>query len=101
MTGSVPGIPRQMGQTCALGNAPKALALHPQNILLAVSNSTWTSMPMTGSYGITASWKVYRTDISLYASQQNVQLIFTMKKLSQRVALAEFSKPNGHLRPVT
>ncbi len=48
-TGSDPGSPRHTGHTCVLGSAPNSLA-QPQNILVAVDNSTWTSMPITGSY---------------------------------------------------
>ena len=48
-TGSEPGSPRHTGHTWVLGSAPKLLA-HPQNILVCVDSSTWTSSPRTGSY---------------------------------------------------
>ena len=47
-TGSEPGSPMHTGQTWVLGSAPKAVG-QPQNILVAVPNSTWTSRPITGS----------------------------------------------------
>jgi hypothetical protein len=47
-TGSEPGRPRQVGQTWEFGSAPSAVA-QPQNILVLVPSSTWTSRPMTGS----------------------------------------------------
>ena len=47
-TGSAPGRPRQTGQTWVLGSAPNSVA-QPQNILVFVPSSTWTSRPMTGS----------------------------------------------------
>ena len=53
-TGSAPGSPRHTGHTCVLGSAPNAVA-HPQNILVAVLSSTWTSSPSTGSYAAMAS----------------------------------------------
>ena len=53
-TGSAPGSPRQTGHTCVLGSAPNSVA-QPQNILVAVLSSTWTSRPMTGSYRSSAS----------------------------------------------
>jgi hypothetical protein len=37
MTGSVPGIPWQMGQVRVLGSPPNIVE-HPQNILLAVAS---------------------------------------------------------------
>ena len=52
--GSAPGRPRHTGQTWVLGSAPKFVA-HPQNILVAVDNSTWTSRPRTGSKRATTS----------------------------------------------
>jgi len=36
MTGSVPGMPRQIGQTWLFGDAPAYSEEQPQNILLAV-----------------------------------------------------------------
>src|SRR5205814_3587479 len=48
-TGSAPGSPRQTGQTFVFGGAPNAVE-QPQKIFDAVSNCTWTSSPMTGSY---------------------------------------------------
>src|SRR6476661_53705 len=53
-TGSAPGRPRQTGQVCELGSAPSSVE-HPQNILVLVPSSTWTSRPMTGSYVARAS----------------------------------------------
>ena len=47
-TGSAPGRPRHVGQTWLLGSAPNAVE-QPQNILVFVPSSTWTSRPMTGS----------------------------------------------------
>ena len=46
--GIAPGRPRQVGQTWVLGSPPKA-AGQPQNILVAVLSSTWTSRPSAGS----------------------------------------------------
>src|ERR1700680_3665296 len=51
-TGKAPGMPRQTGQTLVLGDAPKRVE-QEQKILVAVSNWTCTSSPMTGSY---AAW---------------------------------------------
>jgi hypothetical protein len=53
-TGNEPGRPRQTGQVCVFGSAPKALT-QPQNILDAVFSSTWTSRPSTGSNAASAS----------------------------------------------
>src|SRR5215212_1074845 len=50
MTGRVPGMPRQIGQTWLFGAAPAYSAEQPQNILLAVKSWEWTSSPMTASY---------------------------------------------------
>ena len=50
ITGSVPGIPRQSGQTKVFGSASAYPAGHRQNILLAVFNWQCTSSPITGSY---------------------------------------------------
>ena len=47
-TGSVPGWPRQTGQTLVLGSSPNPLR-QPQNILVRVESSTWHSNPMTVS----------------------------------------------------
>jgi hypothetical protein len=46
ITGSVPGMPVQMGHVCVFGGAPN-LVLHAQNNLVRVCNWTWTSKPMT------------------------------------------------------
>ena len=46
--GSEPGSPRQTGHTWVLGSAPNVVE-QPQNIFVAVDNSTWTSSPSTGS----------------------------------------------------
>ena len=48
-TGSDPGRPRQTGQTLVLGSSPNMLG-HPQNSLVAVLSSQWTSSPMTISH---------------------------------------------------
>src|ERR1035438_44407 len=48
-TGKAPGSPRQTGHTFVFGGSPKRVE-HEQNIFEAVSNCTWTSSPMTGSY---------------------------------------------------
>ena len=48
MAGIDPGRPRQTGQTLVLGSFSVSVE-HPQNILVAVDSSTWTSSPMTGS----------------------------------------------------
>src|SRR5579872_1029697 len=48
-TGSVPGMPKQIGQVSVFGSAPNWLR-QPQNILLTVDSSTCTSKPMTASY---------------------------------------------------
>ena len=45
-TGSDPGRPRQTGQTLVLGSSPNMLG-QPQNSLVAVLSSQWTSRPMT------------------------------------------------------
>src|SRR5262245_27353296 len=50
ITGRVPGIPRQTGQTWVFGGASKQAALQPQNILLCVRTWACTSSPITGSY---------------------------------------------------
>jgi hypothetical protein len=48
-TGRAPGIPRQTGQTCEFGAAPKRVE-HEQKIFVAVRSWTWTSRPITASY---------------------------------------------------
>src|SRR5258708_15128768 len=48
-TGSVPGRPRQTGQTLEFGESPKRVE-QPQKIFVLVRSWTWTSRPMTGSY---------------------------------------------------
>jgi hypothetical protein len=53
-TGSAPGSPRQTGQVCVLGSAPKVVS-QPQNIFDAVPSSTCVSSPMTGSNSSSAS----------------------------------------------
>ena len=47
-TGSEPGSPRQTGQTFVFGSSPNAFG-QPQNSLVAVCSSQWTSRPMTVS----------------------------------------------------
>src|SRR5215471_16526481 len=55
-TGSAPGSPMQTGQQRLFGSPPNAFR-HPQNILLAVKSSAWTSIPITASYsGITITY---------------------------------------------
>ena len=49
MTGSVPGMPRQTGQTRVFGSSgcpPGAAVGQAQNIFEAVRSWAWTSMPM-------------------------------------------------------
>src|SRR5215471_9805046 len=48
-TGSVPGRPRQTGQTLVFGGSPKRVE-QPQKIFVLVRSWTWTSRPMTGWY---------------------------------------------------
>src|SRR5258708_30308274 len=48
-TGKAPGSPRHTGHTLVFGGSPKRVE-HEQKIFDAVSNCTWTSSPMTGSY---------------------------------------------------
>jgi hypothetical protein len=52
MTGNMPGMPRQTGQTLLFGDAPAYSREQPQNILLAVRSWQWTSSPMTASYAV-------------------------------------------------
>jgi hypothetical protein len=47
-TGSEPGWPRQIGQTCVLGGAPNWIA-QPQKSLVRVFSWTCVSMPATSS----------------------------------------------------
>jgi hypothetical protein len=47
-TGRVPGSPRVTGSTLVLGASPKWLGA-PENILVAVASSAWTSSPHTSS----------------------------------------------------
>ena len=47
-SGSVPGMPRQTGQTFVLGSPPNSVE-QPQNAFVAVSIWACTSSPMTGS----------------------------------------------------
>src|SRR5215212_9865394 len=49
ITGRDPGRPRHTGQMLVLGSAPNRLA-QPQNSLVAVCSSQWTSSPMTSSH---------------------------------------------------
>src|SRR3989304_3660061 len=52
-TGSTPGMPAHTGQTAMLGWVlVESTTAQAQNILEAVSNSAWTSRPMTGSYSM-------------------------------------------------
>src|SRR3954470_16462086 len=48
-TGSDPGSPRHTGHTLVFGSSPKALR-QPQNNLVAVFSSQWTSSPTTVSH---------------------------------------------------
>ena len=50
-------MPRQTGQTLVFGAEPKTLG-QLQNILLRVSNCTWTSRPMTASYFVVTGFAV-------------------------------------------
>src|SRR5271154_4550561 len=48
-TGSAPGSPRQVGQTCVFGSPPYWFT-QPQKAFDSVSSCTWTSSPITGWY---------------------------------------------------
>src|SRR5271156_1911952 len=48
-TGKAPGSPRHTGHTLVFGGSPKRVE-QEQKIFDSVSNWTWTSSPMTGSY---------------------------------------------------
>src|SRR6266700_5698821 len=48
-TGSAPGNPRHVGQTCVFGSPPY-LFTQPQNAFDSVRSWTWTSSPITGWY---------------------------------------------------
>src|ERR1700687_1755695 len=48
-TGKAPGSPRHTGHTLVFGGSPKRVE-QEQKIFDAVSNCTWTSSPITGSY---------------------------------------------------
>src|SRR4051812_7677359 len=48
-TGNAPGYPRQTGQTCVFGAAPKVVE-QPQKIFVAVERCACTSRPMTASH---------------------------------------------------
>src|SRR6478735_12852510 len=61
-TGIAPGRPRQVGQTWELGSPPKT-AGQPQNILVLVLSSTWTSRPSAGSYDASTSSKATRVSV--------------------------------------
>src|SRR4051812_368734 len=61
-TGIAPGRPRQVGQTWVLGSPPKT-AGQPQNILVLVLSSTWTSRPSAGSYDASTSSKPTRVSV--------------------------------------
>ena len=58
-TGSIPGIPIQMGHTFVFGSSASSIALaHPQNILVADLTRTCVSSHMTISYfDIGERWK--------------------------------------------
>src|SRR5579864_7609051 len=62
-TGSAPGRPRHTGQTFVFGGSPKRVE-QEQKILLAVSNWTCTSSPITGSYFARAPAEV-STDVAI------------------------------------
>ena len=49
-TGRDPGCAIHTGQMCVFGKLACGSFLHPQNILLFVLSSTWTSSPITTSY---------------------------------------------------
>ena len=53
ITGSDPGSPRQVGQTCVFGGAPNVVE-QPQKSLVRVCSWTWTSRPMTVVKGAAA-----------------------------------------------
>ncbi len=48
-TGSDPGRPRVTGSMLVLGSEPNRLGA-PENILVAVASSAWTSSPQTSSH---------------------------------------------------
>src|SRR5438552_15448216 len=48
-TGSTPGMPRQISQTCVLGGSLRPAIEQPQNIFDRVFGWTCTSMPITTS----------------------------------------------------
>src|SRR5512135_3379182 len=55
-TGSVPGMPEQIGHTAVLGAADVlSTTSQAQNIFDLVCSSAWTSRPMTGSYSMRKS----------------------------------------------
>src|SRR3954469_25319847 len=48
-TGNAPGYPRQTGQTCVFGGAPKEVE-QAQKVFVAVDKCACTSRPMTASH---------------------------------------------------
>src|SRR3954471_874188 len=63
-TGNAPGSPRHTGQTFELGGSPKWVE-QEQKIFDAVSNCTWTSSPITGSYFDLAETEL-STDVAIF-----------------------------------
>ena len=49
ITGSTPGMPRQISHTLEFGGSPSRPTAQPQNILLRVVGCTCTSIPITTS----------------------------------------------------
>src|SRR5258708_39171743 len=74
-TGSVPGSPRQTGQTFVLGGSPKH-GEQPQKILDLVSSWTCTSSPITGSYLASTS--------SARAAPSDAAFAITRRRLSHQ-----------------
>src|SRR3954470_7923980 len=70
-TGSDPGSPRHTGHTLVLGSSPKALR-QPQNNLVAVFSSQWTSSPTTVSHSVVDSGIGGLLDRCTYAEHQGL-----------------------------
>src|ERR1700748_1521525 len=69
-TGSAPGNPRQVAQTCVLGSPPNLFA-QPQKAFVFVNSCTWTSRPMTGSYLASTSGKTFIADTVIVIHTNN------------------------------
>src|SRR5271156_5021344 len=78
-TGSAPGRPRQTGQMLVLGAAPN-FDEQPQKALVRVSNCTWTSRPMTGSY-------LVRISGEMLAETAITGLILAAGRMKRRLAM--------------